>query len=259
MGDNSNIEWCTATWNVVTGCNKVSPGCAHCYAEGVTKRFWKDRPFEDVQFHEDRLDQPLQWKRPRRIFVNSMSDLFHENVTDSQIYSIMDIMHRAQKHTFQVLTKRPARMRDIMKWTFLDSASWLPNVWLGVSVENQRMANERIPILLSTPAAVRFVSAEPLLDSVYLRTSWMSENSVVGLKPLDWIICGGESGPKARPCDLSDVYRIVQNCRDFSIPCFVKQLGRRPVLNGVKLKLKSAKGGDVNEWPTEFRVREFPL
>ena len=256
----TKIEWTDAVWNVVTGCTKVSPGCAHCYAEGVAKRLWRGRPFEDVQFHEDRLFQPLHWRKPRRVFVNSMSDLFHENVTDYQIARILDTIVLTPKHTYQVLTKRATRMRDFFT-KYRDAEGLTPpkNLWLGVSVENQRMANERIPILLTTPAAVRFVSVEPLLDPVFLRTAWLADIATKLFSPIDWIIVGGESGPKARPCDLANVYRIVQNCGDFNIPCFVKQLGRRPVSSyGIAIKLKDSKGGNPDEWPSALRVREYP-
>ena len=250
----TKIEWCDEVWNPVTGCTKVSPGCASCYAEALFPRPYPGRPFSDVRVHADRLDQPYSWRKPRRVFVNSMSDLFHEAVSDRDIARIFQTMERTPRHSYQVLTKRPERMRDFM------AAERLPNVWLGVSVEDQRRAGERIPILLDTPAAVRFVSAEPLLAAVDLARYLYEDDAV------DWVICGGESGPKARPCALQWVERIVGDCREAGVPVFVKQLGARPVAPDYTpyapqhkpLKLRNRKGGDPAEWPPELRVREFP-
>lgn len=186
MSDRSNIEWTDATWNPVTGCTKVSPGCDHCYAETLAERF-RDTPghyYEngfDVQLRPEKLDQPLRWTRPRRIFVNSMSDLFHDQVPDEYIAKVFAVMARAEQHTFQLLTKRHGRMRSLLSDDAFPDAvvrelggglgGWpLPNVWLGVSVENQQWADTRIPALLETPAAVRFLSMEPLLGPVDLDT-----------------------------------------------------------------------------------------
>ena len=272
----TGIEWTDTTWNPTTGCTKVSPGCAHCYAEDVAKRFWKGRPFEDVKFHDDRLFQPLHWRKPRRVFVNSMSDLFHEDLKTYQISDIFDVMMRAPQHTFQVLTKRHARMNMYMK----DHPLFvLPNVWLGVSVENQAMADARIPILLDTPAAVRFLSVEPLLSEVDLYRGGFSllrpRRSQTGKRKagVDWVIVGGESGRKARPCNVKWVLQILDQCRTATVPCFVKQLGAKPVYDGDPedpwlrieshdgtrlLILKDSKGGDMEEWPQRLCVREFP-
>ena len=272
----TGIEWTDETWNPVTGCTKVSPGCAHCYAEDVAKRFWKERPFTDVKFHDDRLFQPLHWRKPRRVFVNSMSDLFHEDLKTYQISDIFDVMMRAPQHTFQVLTKRVGRMNEYMR----DHPLFvLPNVWLGVSVENQAMADARIPILMGTPAAVRFLSVEPLLSEVDLyRGGWsllrpLKPPSGPRQPPIDWVIVGGESGRKARPCNVKWVRGIVDQCRTATVPCFVKQLGSNPVYTGDTedpwlrieshdgtrpLNLHSSKGGDIDEWPRKLRVREFP-
>ena len=250
---NTKIEWCDTVWNVVTGCTKVSPGCSRCYAYDVAKRFWKGRPFEDVRFHEDRLFKPLHWRKPRRVFVNSMSDLFHENLRDHQIYSIFDVMRRASQHTFQVLTKRADRMYAYMK----DHQIFvLPNVWLGVSVENQAMADERLPILHATPAAVRFISAESLLGPIEISPG----SRFAHLAWLDWVIVGGESGRQARPCNLEWIHDIVEQCRASSVPCFVKQLGAKAVVGRTKfpLILHDTKGGNIEEWPSDLRVREFP-
>lgn len=180
MGGATKIQWTDETWNPVTGCTKVSQGCKHCYAERVFPRAYAKtgRCFTDVRTHPERLDQPLRWKKPRRVFVNSMSDLFHEDVPDEFIDKVWEIMANAPDHTFQILTKRPARM---LAWTGgVDAGKWpmwllpwpLPNVWLGVSVEDQATADERIPPLLRTAAAVRFISLEPCLGPVDL-SKWL--------------------------------------------------------------------------------------
>ena len=255
----TGIEWTDETWNPTTGCTKVSPGCANCYAEDVAKRFWKGRPFEDVRFHDDRLFQPLHWRKPRRVFVNSMSDLFHEDLKTYQISDIFDVMMRAPQHTFQVLTKRPNRMRTYMRE---HPAFQLPNVWLGVSVENQAMADERIPILLDTPAAVRFLSVEPLLDKVDL-TAYLKGHGDFQRSPIDWVIVGGESGRRARPCNIGWIKRLVVQCDYYTVPCFVKQLGAKVIeeydhRTMFPFILRHSKGGDIEEWPVALRVREFP-
>jgi protein gp37 len=230
-----------------------------------------------VQLHEDRLEQPLHWKTPRRVFVNSLSDLFHPDVPNAFIDRVFFTMALAPQHRFQVLTKRPDRMRDYIArfvWstiTFIHQ--WpLPNVWLGVSVENQHFADERIPLLLQTPAAVRFISAEPLLGPVDLEKSnplWAGVRLADGERwtgtggKLDWVIVGGESGPGARPFDLAWGRSIVSECRRQGVPCFVKQLGAfaTQTFNDVEvheLALRDKKGGDPLEWPEDLRVREFP-
>jgi len=271
MGDKSAIEWTDATWNPVRGCVKVSPGCKHCYAETFAERFRgvKGHPYEqgfDLRLVPDKLDQPLRWKRPRRIFVNSMSDLFQEGVPDSYIGAVFAVMALASQHTFQVLTKRADRacawMAEATKrlphrW-WMDEAlgrygfdekqraplvperDWpLPNVWLGVSVENQEYAEERIPHLLQTPAAVRFVSAEPLLGPIEfiegfedgqpegLRIDWLRGADLGDTKipALNWIICGGESGPGARPMYPQWARGIRDQCIAAGVPFFFKQWG----------------------------------
>ncbi len=223
MGDRTAISWTDATWNPVSGCSKVSPGCAHCYAEALSLRFgFTSKPWtagnaaENVVCHPDRLDQPLRWRRPRRIFVNSMSDLFHEQVPGSFINLVWNTMLNARHHTYQVLTKRPERLRQ---WTEQAARAkhwpvediWPSWIWLGVSVEDQQRADERIPILLDTPAAVRFVSCEPLLGPVDLtphlwRDTLNIGSAVVRMRlgelstpAVNWVIAGGESrGPAAR-------------------------------------------------------------
>lgn len=285
----TQIQWTDETWNPVTGCAKVSPGCAHCYAEGVANRFWetqypkiefcaeqpsRPRRFTDVWTHPDRLRQPFSWKKPRRVFVNSMSDLFHDDVPPDFIADVMAVCAATPQHTYQILTKRPARMLEL----FRDppaGAQWpLQNVWLGVSVENQRFANERIPLLMQTPAAVRFISAEPLLGEVDL-SDFLPVQTIGGVEMetwLDWVIVGGESGRKVRPCCLSWIRNIVHDCQSADVPVFVKQLGARPYETteddgsdgecrwpiGFELQLRDRKGGDPSEWPYDLRVREFP-
>jgi len=466
---NTSIEWTDATWSPVTGCTKVSAGCKHCYAEGVAERFWGERKFTDVRCHPERLEAPLHWRKPRRVFVNSMSDLFHEDVPDEFIDRVFAVMALAPQHTFQVLTKRPERMRawvsdpetpfrvtramdslhgtpraaeevrpiagfpgyfasshgtiyserrghrrhmrpdygdqgharvqlhregesqrgkrmlvhrlvletfvgqppspdaqgrhldgnprnnaaENLSWgeqgdnwgdskrhgthrrySKLDQATvdairsraaqgesgealgrefgvsgtqvrnivagrqwatkaligWpLPGVWLGVSVEDQRAADERIPLLLQTPAAVRFLSCEPLLGPLDLRSCLEDrKRRHVGL---DLVIVGGESGPNARPCDVAWVRSIVKQCEAAGLACFVKQLGalpfvgdgkhthvagqrgygvvcdqgdpcphcgKHPITHWPSLVLRDRKGSDPSEWPDDLRVREFP-
>lgn len=295
MSDKSAIEWTDATWTVVTGCSKVSPGCAHCYAETLTERFagsrntgwpgrflpWTpDNAAENVVLHPERMEWPLRWKSPRRIFVTSMGDLFHELVPDEFIDRVFAVMALSPQHTYQVLTKRPQRMRDYINasWggTFeppeeradivnhaarelmferqnaagrtrvadelaLGDFRWpLPNVWLGTSVENQRWAEERIPFLLETPAAVRFLSCEPLLGPVRLRllgrvgaaidalTGDVSRNGEIYASApgsIGWVIVGGESGPEARPMHSDWVRDLRDQSRATGVPFFFKQWG----------------------------------
>ena len=246
----SKIEWTDETWNPVTGCSKVSEGCRNCYAEGMAARFagqwgYEHKPWtaahaeHNVRTHSDRLDIPLRWKKPRRVFVNSMSDLFHEEVPFEFIEEVFETMHNAHQHTFQVLTKRPARMLEFFEWYIirgLDPAGermWepSPNIWIGVSVENQQAADERIPLLLQTPAAVRFLSCEPLLGPVSIfdvdDTIGM-EGELLGLpmEPrLHWVIAGGESGPNARPMHPDWARSLRDQCEAAKIPFFFKQRG----------------------------------
>jgi protein gp37 len=188
MADNSAIEWTEATWNPVTGCDQVSPGCAHCYAKTFAER-WRgisDHPYEqgfDLRLWPQRLEQPLKWTRPRMIFVNSMSDLFHEDVPLGYIEQVFDVMGRAEHHTFQILTKRHARLAALAS-----ALAWHPNVWIGVSIENRRFVH-RADYLRRVDAAIRFISAEPLLGPL----------DGLDLSGIDWLIAGGESGPKHRP------------------------------------------------------------
>jgi protein gp37 len=267
--DKTGIEWTDATWNPVTGCSNVSPGCDHCYAEGIARRFDGTKAYPngfDVTLRPERLDQPLRWQRSRRIFVNSMSDLFHADIPHDYIAGVFAVMAIAQRHTFQVLTKRPGRMRSLLHdadfrsavyravndrpiWERPDDGhvdSWpLPNVWLGVSTENQKWADVRIPVLLDTPAAVRFISAEPLLGPIGLLgdpespgpaiirtgyesrtdygtgTEWATEDEV----GIDWVIVGGESGPGARPMNADWARSLRDECNQADIAFLFKQWG----------------------------------
>lgn len=365
MSESTKIQWTDATWNPTRGCSIVSAGCSNCYAmrqahrfagpggkfEGLTRRYihgpkWTGK----VRLVPEVLDQPLRWRKPRRIFVDSMSDLFHEDVTDEFIDLVFAIMAFAERHTFQLLTKRPDRMREYLnhpnreeivvdaaeswlwekpeRWRIAEIASetqvalgrgrfscpWpLANVWLGVSCEDQAAADERIPLLLQTPAAVRFVSCEPLLEGVTLFNlrdgSWHdregadwynalaghaywsdpADGGLGGGPKLDWVIVGGESGPRARPCDVSWIRSIVGQCRDAGVACFVKQVGADardrndtgfegvdpgewpdgteteeiPGSIGwqgdrIRVCLRSRAGSDPSEWPEDLRVREWP-
>jgi protein gp37 len=307
----TKIEWTDATWNPILGCSRVSEGCRHCYAEGIAARFagskkpsvysglavmanghpqWTGKIAETKQ-----LLDPLHWRRPRRVFVNSMSDLFHENVTRKMLVDIAVVMTLCYWHTFQILTKRPEnagiwpavvaeamqqclrlernggtapagvfgaldlRRRDKMPWV-----EPLPNVWLGVSIENQPTADERIPLLLETPAALHFVSAEPLLGLVnverWVGTLCVHEDSYTEEDTgatvcrqcetealLDWVICGGESGREARPMDPEWARSLRDQCKAADVPFFMKQMG-------------SAFGPHKgHELPAELDIKQFPV
>lgn len=300
----TSIQWADVTWNPVRGCARVSPGCENCYAERQAHRFsGRDQPYEGLtvvgkqgprwagraRLEPSMLHAPFAWRKPRRIFVNSMSDLFHEDIADDDIAAIFGVMAWSPQHTFQLLTKRPERMQRLLsKWT-IDDCWWatmkyeapriqdhsarrrkreapknpcvggdawpLPNVWVGVSVEDQERAEERIPLLQQTPAAKRWLSMEPLLEEVDL--SWRL------LDRLAWVVIGGESGHGARPCDLAWIRSVLRSCATYDLPCFVKQLGSRPLdwatpLDRFALSLTDRKGGDMAEWPSELRIREFP-
>jgi protein gp37 len=252
MADKSKIEWTEATWNPVTGCSKVSQGCKNCYAEREWPRLSAPRPnsniytgrkFTDVQTHPDRLEQPLLWKKPRMIFVNSMSDLFHEDVSDGFIADVFNVMAEAKQHTFQVLTKRAERMRDFFCGTSGMGCGglFMPNVWLGVSVEDQATANERIPFLLDIQTHVRWISAEPLLGPIDLTQivgasgeTWNvldrqeAEDAAIeggcdGI--INWVVAGGESGPHARPMHPEWVRSLRDQCAAAEVPFFFKQWG----------------------------------
>jgi protein gp37 len=227
MADKSRIEWTDSTWNPITGCDIVSPGCKNCYAKMFSERFRgvPGHPYEqgfDLRLWYNRLDIPLKWREPRRIFVNSMSDLFHERVPDDFIQRVFDTMIKANHHIYQVLTKRAERM---MIWTrsrykFVNETGSKPNlpkhIWLGVSVENQTFTR-RIPLLQKTPARMRFLSIEPLIGPVFLYKYL--------LNGINWVIVGGESGPRARPMKPEWVKEIQLQCAKYEVPFFFKQWG----------------------------------
>jgi protein gp37 len=222
VADGSAIEWTEATWNPVTGCTKVSPGCAHCYAEAFAER-WRgvsDHPYEQgfaLRLWPSRLEQPLKWSRPRMIFVNSMSDLFHEDIPSEYIRDVFDIMRRADHHTFQILTKRHERLAELAP-----ELPWPSNVWMGVTIENRRFVH-RADFLRRVPSAVRFISAEPLLGPL----------ERLDLSGIDWLIAGGESGPKHRPVKAEWLRYLRDRCGAEGVAYFFKQWGgRRPKSGG---------------------------
>lgn len=284
MSRKSKIEWTNNTWNPVTGCSKVSEGCKNCYAErdwkrlsaptrglplkhGNTRNIYTGRPFTDVRCHPERLDQPLRWKKPKRIFVNSMSDLFHESVPEPFLNEIFGVMSLCPQHTFQILTKRPERMMTYLSQGDIEDLirdgqfqiakevvdPWeyeyeieeypLPNVWLGVSVEDQHTADERIPLLLQTPVEIRWVSVEPLLGSVNLSSFLYGK--------IDWAVCGGESGPNARPMRADWARSVRDQCIAADVPFFFKQWGEwAPTSIGMRRvgKKKAGRALDGRYW-----------
>lgn len=232
MSDKSAIEWTEATWNPVTGCSKVSPGCAHCYAERLSLRFgwskeaWLPASAEmNVRLQPARLEQPLRWRRPRMIFVNSMSDLFHELVPLDFVRRVFDVMVEADRHVFQILTKRHERLAELAP-----QLPWPENVWMGVSIENRRWV-ERADGLRTVPAAVRFVSAEPLLGPL----------DGLDLTGIHWLIAGGESGPGHRPVRAEWLRDLRDRCQAEGVAFFFKQWGGRTSKAGGRLL-------DEDEW-----------
>ena len=278
----TKIEWTEETWSPVTGCTPVSEGCRNCYAKRMAHRLagrfgYPEAPHEfDVTLHPDKLDQPFhwKWKKPRKIFVCSMGDLFHEDVPDGFIAGVWMRMLSNPKHTFQVLTKRPERMSklvpELFKNFFTGTADIAENIWLGVTAENQQAADERIPWLLKTPAAVRFVSVEPMLGPVDMwefatreetfgsmydyRGTYEWYQVATGIKGavkyhegIDWVICGGETGPGAREMEAGWAIDLCEQCDDAGVPFFFKRPG-----DGFQ--------GDINNLPMiegEF-VRQYP-
>jgi protein gp37 len=240
VADGSAIEWTQATWNPVTGCSKVSPGCAHCYAETFAER-WRGipgHPYEqgfDLRLWPSRLELPLRWKRPRLVFVNSMSDMFHEDVPLDFIQDVFDVMVRASQHRFQLLTKRHERLAELAP-----ELPWPENVWIGVSIENRRFV-KRADYLREVPAAVRFISAEPLLGPL----------EGLDLDGIDWLIVGGESGPKHRRIDADWARELRDRCNAEDVPFFFKQWGGRTSKAGGRL----LDGRIWDEMPTA-RARE---
>jgi protein gp37 len=323
----SNIEWTDETWNVLVGCSKVSEGCRHCYAinqayrnnamaqkmsnpgrmkyyEGLTQKKGDRVEWTGiVKFVSEALEIPLKWKKPRKVFVNSMSDLFHESVSDEHLDRIFAVIALTPHHTYQILTKRPERMQEYLRsaknririaavdlgratntdHTDLESCQWdwpLPNTWMGVTVENQKAADDRIPLLLQTPAALRFLSVEPLLEAVelthrqlngnqynYLLNSWSpcgggARGATAGggiatlQSAVDWIIVGGESGPNVRPFNIDWARSLRDQCKVSGTKFFFKQAGSNVWDGDRKLKLRDRKGGDLSEIPEDLRIRE---
>lgn len=219
MSANSTIEWTDSTWNPVRGCTKVSPGCTRCYAESFAERFRgvPGHPYEqgfDLRLVPEKLSDPLKWKSPRKIFVNSMSDLFHEEVPEEFVMDVARVMATADWHLFQVLTKRAARMRDLLNG-ILASAAGLRHIWWGVSVEDRKHGLPRIDLLRQARCAVRFLSIEPLLEDL----------GTIDLTDIDWVIVGGESGGGARPMRPLWVRNIRDQCKSAGVPFFFKQWG----------------------------------
>lgn len=325
MAQVTSIEWTEYSWNFLRGCSRVSSGCINCYAEKIAARFSdKGQPYHglaqhwrresdgkseahwtgEIGFYENILLEPLKWKKPRKVFVNSMSDLFHKKTKDEWLDKAFAVMALTPHVTYQILTKRPERMLEyltantqvndetvfqtaaarvmthifsllsrtktplksflklVAEGYFVEMepevfwfAKWpLPNCWLGVSVEDQKTADERISLLLGTPAAVRWISAEPLLEPLDIRRYLEHEPS------LNWCVAGGESGANARPCSLAWLRSIVSQCKTANVPVFVKQLGTVPVFagDGGSYRFHDRKGGDSSEWPEDLRVREYP-
>jgi len=219
MSLGTTIEWTDATWNPVRGCSKISPGCKNCYAERFAERFRgvPGHPFEqgfDVRLVPEKLPDPLRWKTPKKIFVNSMSDLFHESIPDSYILQIAEVMRKANWHIFQILTKRHDRMARLLSGP-LSSLAVEPHIWWGVSVENKKHGLPRLRRLQKTPIAVRFLSIEPLLEDL----------GEIDLHGISWVIVGGESGPGARPMQSAWVRSIQKQCSRDRVPFFFKQWG----------------------------------
>ena len=244
----TKIEWTDATWNPVRGCTKVSPGCKHCYAERFAERFRgvPGHPFEqgfDVKLIPRRLGEPLRWSEPRMIFVNSMSDLFHDEVPDAYISRVATIMYLARWHTYQVLTKRSKRLLEMLRGPLLEVAEEA-HIWWGVSVEDRKYGLPRIAELQSAPAAVRFLSIEPLLQDI----------GELPLEGISWVIVGGESGPGARPMEEDWVLSIREQCRAAGVAFFFKQWG------GVRKKVagRTLQGRTHDEIPKRVNNPTLP-
>jgi protein gp37 len=241
MAGASTIEWTEATWNPVTGCDELSPGCAHCYAKTFAER-WRGtpgHPYEqgfDLRLWPDRLSQPSRWRKPKMIFVNSMSDLFHEEIPDSFVEDVFEAMWAAPQHTFQILTKREERLEQLGA-----RLEWPSNVWMGVSIENRRFVH-RAESLRRTPATVRFVSAEPLLGPL----------EGLDLTDIDWLIAGGESGPGHRPVKEPWLLDLRDRCRNSQVAFFFKQWGGRFPKAGGRL----LEGRTWDEFPARMPVPE---
>lgn len=259
----TKIEWASHVWNPTTGCDRISAGCDHCYALTTAKRLKgmgaakyqadgdarTSGPGFALTLHPDTLTDPFTWAKPRTVFVNSMSDLFHARVPLQFVQRVSEVIQATPQHTYQVLTKRAARLPKIA-----GKLPWPPNLWMGVSVENQEEADRRVPALLATPARVRFLSCEPLLGPVQA-SAWLPD--------LHWLITGGESGPGARPLDPAWVRDLIDQCRAAATAVFVKQLGTAwaqdtRVDGRSAAALGDRKGGDLTLWPADLAIRQFP-
>ncbi len=248
MSERSHIEWTDATWNPVRGCTKISPGCTHCYAETFAERFRgvKGHPYEqgfDLRLVPDKLAEPLRWRTPKSVFVNSMSDLFHKDVPDNYVAAVCRVMRIANWHTYQVLTKRSERLRDMLQGALREFADQ-PNIWWGVSVENHRHGLPRIDHLRDAPAKTRFLSVEPLLEDL----------GTINLAGIHWVIVGGESGHGARPIEKGWVLSIRDQCQAAGVPFFFKQWG------GVR-KSKAGRlldGATFDEMPQRVQLPVLP-
>ena len=244
MSLNSTIEWTDATWNPVRGCTKISPGCKHCYAETFAERFRgvEGHPYEqgfDLRLVPEKLTEPFIWRSPKLVFVNSMSDLFQLGVPDNYVRAVADVMTKANWHTYQVLTKRSERMRDLLN-AELRHAAGQEHIWWGVSVENRKHGLPRIEHLRNSAATVRFLSIEPLLEDL----------GDINLTGISWVIVGGESGPGARPLKKEWVLSIREQCRKAQVPFFFKQWGgRRKSLHGRELD-----GRTYDEYPPRVHM-----
>lgn len=256
MGAKTKIEWTDASWNPIRGCTRVSEGCRNCYAEFAAARFSKaGQPYHGLakmakdgprwtgkmSFVDKHLQDPIRWRQPKTIFVNSMSDLFHKDIPLEWIRRIFHVMYMAPQHIYQILTKRPERMA---KYTNEHPPrAMLRRIWFGTSVEDQKTVDERIPHLLKSFAVVRFVSAEPLLGPI----------TFPSMKGISWVICGGESGRKARPFDLDWARRLRDQCLAAGVAFFMKQTGSNVI--GRKVK---GKGDRLEDLPKDLRIRQFP-
>jgi len=247
MAELSKIEWTDATWNPVRGCTKISPGCAHCYAETFAERFRgvPGHPYEqgfDLRLVPHKILEPLRWPTPKMVFVNSMSDLFHADVPVNYILAVAEVMRRSPWHIYQVLTKRSSRMRELLASSLRDVAA-SPHIWWGTSVENRKYGVPRIDDLRNTPAAVRFLSVEPLLEDL----------GEIDLDGIQWVIVGGESGPGARFMEPEWVNSLMEQCNQKGVPFFFKQWG------GVRKKQagRELNGRTFDEFPP-LRRSEFP-
>jgi protein gp37 len=292
----TTIAWTDETINPIVGCSRISAGCEKCYAETAAKtaRLQQFPQYQKVakwngtvEFVEKQLEKPYEWKKSKKIFICSMADIFHENVPFNWVEEIFYMIENCPQHTFQILTKRPERMIEFFDWYIARNSDhsvelqWtMPdNIWLGVSCENQAMADKRIPLLMEIPAKVRFLSCEPLLEPINLSKflpiewseiaedwieSWPGIGSYSRDAYPDWIIVGGESGAGSRPCHIDWIRDIASQCQSAKVPVFIKQLGSNAIATrsdntgNYKLKLKDRKGSDILEWFDDLRLQQFP-